>query len=584
MDAKEDIKAKLSVEEVAEDYLELKRAGRNHKALSPFSSEKTASLMISPEKQIWHDFSSGKGGDMFTLVMELEGVDFKGALEILAKKAGIDLSKYQRGDGGRSKLKNRLLEANELAAKFYQVHFSKNKEAWDYIFKKRGYTKETALAFRLGYSPNNGDALVKFLQSKKFTSDEIQKAGLATFRYNRLNDMFRGRIMVPLMDSRGQVIGFTARLLAADDNGPKYINTPMTMLYDKSRHAYGLNLAKDDIRKSKFVVVVEGNMDVVASHQAGVKNVVATAGTAMTEQHLKELMRFSDDIRIAFDQDQAGLNATERMIPVASKVGAKISIITVPQGKDPDELIKKDPGLWVQAINTYDYATDWLIKQYTTKLDLSSGSGKKQLTDTVLPVVAQLTDSVERDHYLTKLAELLEVSKPALMHKLSEQKAPKKRYKPTKVVKIPKEASDALKTQNHFISIVLVNPELRKYLKPVRDDMLADENGQEVLRLLQRKPDFDAKNAQEVAKELLSRAEYCRILSVLYEELYGSLDNVELDYEAARLQSRVLKNYTKTKKAELAEQLRTADDEKTEELLQEVKKLDVLLKSAAGER
>ena len=583
MDAKEDIKSKLSVEEVAEDYLELKRAGRNMKALSPFSNEKTASLMVSPEKQIWHDFSSGKGGDMFTLVMELEGVDFRGALEILSKKAGVDLSQYQKGDSVRSKLKNRLLEANELAAKFYQVQFSKHKVAYEYILKKRGYTKETALAFRIGYSPNNGDALTKYLQGRKFTNEEIQKAGLATFRYGRMNDMFRGRIMVPLMDSRGQVIGFTARLLSPDDKGPKYINTAQTLLYDKSRHVFGLNLAKDAIRKEKFVVTVEGNMDVVASYQAGVKNVVATAGTAMTEQHLKELMRFSDDIRIAFDQDQAGLNATERMIPTASKVGAKISIITVPEGKDPDELIQKDKSLWIQAVNTYDYATDWLINQYVNKLNMDSGSGKKTLTDTVLPVVAQIEDSVEKDHYIGKLADLLDVTKSALSSKLKQQKVPSKRLKKVTPNKVSKTDADALKTQNHFVSIMLVNPKLRKYLKSIRSEMLVDDNGREVLRVLQKKPDLDTKDAKEVAKELKKCSEYCRILSVLYEELYGSLDNVELDYEAARLQGRVMKNYAKTKKAELAEKLRKANDAETEELLQEVKKLDVLIRTAAGE-
>src|SRR5690606_9102176 len=207
MDAVEDVKSRISIEDVIGEYVEVKRAGRNLKALSPFSNEKTPSLMVSPEKQIWHDFSSGKGGNMFSFVMEMEGVAFKGALEILARKAGIDLSQSRSGaSAARGKQKTRLQEACELAARFYQVQFSKNAQARDYILKKRDFSKDTALEFKIGYSPNTGHAVVDFLKSKKFTDEEIKRAGLATDRYGRMNDMFRGRVMFPLADARGQII------------------------------------------------------------------------------------------------------------------------------------------------------------------------------------------------------------------------------------------------------------------------------------------------------------------------------------------------------------------------------------------
>jgi DNA primase len=233
MDAVEEIKNRLAIEDVIGEYVQLKRAGRNFRGLSPFNSEKTASFMVSPEKQIWHDFSSNKGGNMFSFVMEMEGVDFKGALELLARKAGVDLDQYRQnqGNGGRNGLdKERLYEALDVCAKFYQVQLSANKEALKYVLEGRRLTKASILLWRLGYSPNNGTALYDYLTKQGFSEQEISKAGLISKRAGRVSDMFRGRLMIPLQDPQGQVIGFTARQLDGDDFGPKYINTPQTVL------------------------------------------------------------------------------------------------------------------------------------------------------------------------------------------------------------------------------------------------------------------------------------------------------------------------------------------------------------------
>ena len=220
-----------------------------------------------------------------------------------------------------------------------------------------------------------------------------------------MGDMFRGRIMIPLADAQARIIGFTARILEDDPQAPKYINTPQTLLYDKSRHVFGLHLAKDAIRRSNYAVVTEGNLDVIASHQAGVRQVVATAGTALTEQHLKALSRFTGDIRLSFDADKAGLAATERAIPIASKVGVALSIVTIPSGKDPDELIKQSPKTWEEIIQKPKYALDWLMERYQKSLDLRSAQGKKEFSDVILRVVSSLTDPVEREHYVGEINE-----------------------------------------------------------------------------------------------------------------------------------------------------------------------------------
>lgn len=576
MDAVEEIKSRLSIEDVASQYFELKRSGRNFKALSPFTSEKTPSLMISPEKQIWHDFSSGKGGDMFSLVMELDGLDFRGALELLARQAGVELEQYKSRGGGKQK--ERLYEALELAAKFYQVQFSKSKYTLEYVFKKRGYTKDTALAFRIGYSPNTDDALTKFLRSKGFRDEELKQAGLSTKRYRGMGDMFRGRLMVPLMDGTGRVVGFTARILTDDKNAPKYINTPQSPIYDKSRHVFGLHLAKEAIRKQNFAVAVEGNLDVVASYQAGVRNVVATAGTAMTEYHLKALNRFTDDIRLAFDQDKAGLNATERAIPIAGKVGVNLSIVTVPEGKDPDELIKKDPKQWVDVIEKPQDAVEWVMDRYRQLLNLSSAVGKRQYTDKVLDVVKNVQDPVQQEHYMHLIAEELSIGVDALRTKLLQQKvSPQKARKPIKAELVSKPDADLIRAQNQLLALTYALPSLRSFLDKLTTHMMPEERAQKLMNFLKANPDFN--DQKHTPAELRELADYVKMLRLLYEELYQRLDVAELRYESTRLQTRLVETFVKMQKARLAQMMQRANEEQTEALLEKAKELDILLKS-----
>lgn len=581
MDAKDEIKQRLSIEDVIGEYVQLKRAGRNWKGLSPFGAEKTPSFVVSPDKQIWHDFSSGRGGDVFSFVMEVEGLDFREALELLARRAGIDIEQYQKGPKGPSgKSKERLYEALELATKFYQAQFAQNKTALEYVLSKRAFTKATALEWRLGYSPNNGKALVDFLQNKGFTAEEIKLAGLSSQNYRGLGDMFRGRLQIPLCDPAGRVIGFTARLLADNPQAPKYINTPSTPLYDKSRHVFGLHLAKDTIRKSKFVVMAEGNLDVIQSHQAGVRQVVATAGTALTEPHLKALSRLTGDIRLSFDADKAGLAATERAIPVAAKVGVSLSIITIPSGKDPDELIRQDVKVWQDIITKPQYAVDWLIERYAGLLDVGSAMGKRELSDVVLRVVRQLPDPVEQDHYMGKLADLLSVNKQALTTKLAgvpDETVPirQRQIKPQTKQAVNREQFEKERTQEHFLALVLLQPKLRPLLEKLTVDMISSEEGKKVFNFLLAHPDYDGTDKAAVQEF----AEYVKILSLVYETLYQDLEPTELAPEANRLQAKLIARYVQSKKQELITAMQSADPEQSDQLLKEVAKLNELLRT-----
>jgi DNA primase len=588
MDAVEDIKSRLSIEDVVGEYVQLKRSGRNFKGLSPFSGEKTPSLMVSPEKQIWHDFSSGKGGDMFSFVMEVEGLDFRDTMDLLARKAGVDLSQYQgrRGDSN-AKQKERLYEALEQAAKFYQVQFSKTKDAYEYVLGKRQFSKDTALEWQLGYSPTDGKALMDYLLSRKFSLDELKGAGLVTQRYKGAGDMFRGRIMIPLHDPQGRVVGFTARLLKDDKNAPKYINTPQTILYDKSRHVYGLHLAKDAIRKSGFVVLVEGNLDVIASHQAGVRQVVATAGTALTEPNLKTLSRFTDDVRLSFDADKAGVAATERAIPIASKVGIGLSMITIPSGKDPDELIKQSKDTWLQVIDQPQYALDWLMERYRGLLDVSSARGKKQFSDILLPIIRKLQDSVEQDHYMVEVAQILGVSRDALDKKLVRQPGREEMLikKPAVgLAALDRASVEYRRIQDHVMALLLFHPSLRLHAVLLTEEMFTAGQAKYIFRYLRKYPDYQGDGSDIIeglnAKQVQSLQDYAKILLLQHEELYGDVEDIELGYEMTRLQARLIEQYIKHEKQNLTQQLGRADEEMTRQILVRVKELDTLLNKA----
>ena len=412
-DAKDEIKSRLSVEDVVGQYVELKRAGRNFKGRSPWGVDKTPSFMVSPEKGIWHDFSANKGGDIFTFIMEVEGIGFREALEKLAAQAGVDITKYHGGDAKVAQKKARAREALNLAARYYQACLARNKSVCEYVFYQRNLNRKTVEEFKIGYAPNASKAMVAALKKRGFTEQELDTAGLL----NRFKgDLFRGRMTVPFIDTTGDVIGFTARVL--DKSEPKYLNTPETLLFNKSKYIFGLYQAKEAIRRSGYVVIVEGNMDVISSHQAGVKEAVATSGTAMTEHHLKTLSRLTPDIRLAYDGDAAGVRATERAIMMAGDLGIDLTVISDYHGaKDPDELIQQDPKLWQKAVAERVPAVDWLLTKYEENLNLTSAPDKRKYSDVALRLLSYIKDEVERASYEAKVAQKLGVETSILREK-----------------------------------------------------------------------------------------------------------------------------------------------------------------------
>ncbi|HEX5448220.1 MAG TPA: DNA primase [Candidatus Saccharimonadales bacterium] len=584
MDAPSEVKSRLNIEDVVSEYVQLKRAGRNFKGLSPWTNEKTASFIVSPEKQIWHDFSSGKGGDIFSFVMEMEGLDFKGALEQLARKAGVDLDQFKGSKPGVSaQLKNRALEVLELSTKFYQRQLAANRPAYEYLAKQRGFSKQTILAWRLGYAPNTGSALTNFLTKHSFTTDEMKRAGMIFQRQTHSSDMFRGRIMIPLADSSGQIVGFTARLLADEPDAPKYINTPGTVTYDKSRQIFGLHMAKEAIRKTGFVVVVEGNLDVISSWQAGVTNVVASAGTAMTEDHLKALKRFTGDIRLSFDTDRAGIAATERIIPLAGKAGVELKIITIkdPDVKDPDELIRKDVHFWNQAIEEAQYAPDWLIDRYKEEYDLSTAVGKKAFTDTLLGTIRRLSDPVEQEHYLKLIAKLTDTSLEAVQAKFSSKPSQTTILKRAKTADQPidKAQVEFQRLQDHFLAMLLMEPNLRGLTKGCRPEFFTEGPSRQIFYFIKQNPEY--KLGPKPSAQLQVEPNYVNILVLQFEELYQGVPTEDLQEQATHLKRRLIDRYVKIQKNQLAAAMRqTADDKEIKTLISQVDKLNELIKSA----
>lgn len=534
-DAKEEIRARLAVEDVVGQYIELKRAGRNFKGHSPWGTDKTPSFMVSPEKGIWHDFSSNKGGDIFTFVMEMEGITFREALEKLAQQAGVELKRYSGDDRKMAEYKARLYEALELATKYFQFCLTKNKAVMNYVFYKRNLNKNTVEKFRIGYAPKSGRALVDFLTKRGFTKKEIEDAGLV----NRFGgDLFKGRMTVPLMDVSGRVIGFTARIIEKDENSPKYLNTPETLLYNKGRHIFGLSQAKDAIRRSEFVVVVEGNMDVISSHQAGVCEAVATAGTAMTEMHLKSFSRMTNDIRLAYDGDEAGVRAAERAISMASKFGIYLSVIDDYHGcKDADELIQKDPKLWQAATQSYRPALEWLLEKYEGKFNLKTEKGFAEYATTAKELIDDVEDAVLREKYERIVSDRLGISLEAFRAK----KVAKPEKKMKKNVAIKGEKAEISRAEKNLAALVKNGPVELEDFEPMAG--LDDDE-----------------------------------LALIFDELYAKLDKVGREREAKNLLKKVLRERLEAERANLAEEIRKAeeaeDDDKVDELLREMQKID----------
>ncbi len=377
--------------------------------------------------------------------------------------------------------------------------------------------------------------------------------------------MFRGRMTVPLMDGTGQVIGFTARIIVDDPKAPKYLNTPQTLLYDKGRHVFGLSQAKEAIRKNDYAVIVEGNLDVVSSHQVGIRPVVATAGTAMTEFHLRALARLSGNVRLAFDGDKAGLAATERAIPIAQSVGVDLTIITLKgDAKDPDELIQHDPKLWQQSIDQAQPVVDWVLEQYQAREDITTALGKRRFTTAALAVVCSLSDAVERDHYLQVIAKMTGSSLDALGTKLSQVGAKEeKQLKPVAIKVQESELNDDSSYQDNALAVALIDGAVHDLFVELKPEMFAGEGRQSLVRYILDHPGAPIK---DTPPELQKYDTYVKIVLLKADTRYADWSEKDRYFETARLLRQLTTEHKKQQKDSLDRQLRDAEDQGDETL------------------
>jgi len=418
----DEIKNRLDIVEVISSYIKLEKVGANYRALCPFHSEKKPSFFVSPARQIWHCFGAcNEGGDIFKFVMKIEGVEFGDALRILAKRAGVELKPR---DPVLQTARKRLYDICEIAAKFFEKQLSSTKKGSkvkEYLHK-RGIKDESIYEWRLGYAPDFKDALSKFLKSRGFKEEEIIKAGLAIRKdEGGIYDRFRSRIIFPIFDLNSQVIGFGGRIFGKEDEVAKYMNIPNTLLYDKSKVLYGLNKSKMFIRQEDNCVLVEGYIDAIMSYQAGVKNVVAVSGTALTPFHLKILKRYTNNLTTSFDMDVAGNSATKRGINLAQKEEFNIRVVIMPKGLDPADIILQHPEDWKNLVKSAKTIMEFYFESAFSSHDASTAEGKKEISNILIPVIANIPNKIEQSHWIGELSKKLGVSEQSIEEEIKRQ-------------------------------------------------------------------------------------------------------------------------------------------------------------------
>lgn len=422
---KQELKSRTDIVDVISGYVHLKRAGRNMQGLCPFHNEDTPSFSVSPEKNMFHCFGCKASGDVITFIMRIENIEYLEAIKLLAQRAGLEIPESSSKDEGLSRLKNRIYEANREAAKFYnqQLYSQQGKRALQYLYN-RGLTDTVIRHFGLGYSPQSRFELLHHLKEKGFKEDELVKANLANLskKGRGCYDSFSDRVMFPIIDLRGNVIAFGGRVMAADVQ-PKYLNTSDTPVFSKKHNIYALNFAKNKIKNDR-IILVEGYMDVIALHRTGFEETVATLGTALTKEQAKIISRYCKEVVICYDSDNAGQQATERAIDIFRSIGLNIKILTVPNGKDPDEFMKAygDEGhsrfsyLLSRCGNDIEYRINKLRSGY----DVDDTEQKVQFLTECAKIVAAIENSIERDAYIQQLSDEFGIERNAVAEQVQK--------------------------------------------------------------------------------------------------------------------------------------------------------------------
>jgi DNA primase len=554
------IKDRLSIEEVVSSYIQIEKAGKNLKARCPFHNEKTPSFYISPDRGSYYCFGCGAKGDIFTFVEQFEGLDFYGALKQLAQKAGVTLSTKNEGASNQV-----LYDILEETKNFYQKNLEKNKSATEYLLE-RGLEKETIKEWEIGFANESWDDLYLYLKTKNFKEVDIEKTGLIKKRdsgsgyYNR----FRNRIMFPIFDSIGRTVAFTGRLFATDSKEAKYVNSPETELFTKSRILYGFNVAKTAIRKNNFSILVEGQVDIILAHQTGYKNAVASSGTALTEGQLQMINKISNRLIIAYDADKAGIKASERAWQMALELGMDIKIAKMPSGSDPADLIKKSKKEWVDVIKNSVPIIDYMIEN----VKLSEKDPRKLISainKEVIPYISKLNSEIEKAHYIKKLKELFNVEEEVIWREVNK-KTGQTQIKTTSAVILEKTMEDLTEKQIIGLYFWIQNRSMGDKLSVYEKKLLEFLDVMELESLKERNKEFQDQLIFYIDSQKIDEKK-------MDNEIEQSLYNYKL---------KTLKNKRLKLKIAIADAEKKDDDEEIKKILKEIDSLSKIITDLSG--
>jgi len=474
-DQVEEVKQKVDIVETIGQHVTLKKAGRHYKGLCPFHSEKTPSFIVSPERQSFKCFGCGEGGDVITFLTKYDGMSFLEALEMLAKKVGITLTNYR--PTAQDVAKKRMLEIMSVAGEFYRYLLTEHKVgegAREYL-NKRGIGKEASQLFGLGYAPKQWQGVSEYLTKKRgFQMEELLAVGLVIrSEGGRYYDRFRGRVMFPLRDHKGSVVGFSGRTLVADTKEAKYINSPETAIYHKSQMLYGLWENRQEIRKKDQLIIVEGELDVLPSYQAGVKHVVAIKGSAFTEEMGRLIGRYTKNVVYALDADAAGQEAIKRAVIVGEKIDLSIRVVQIVEGKDPGDVATADGQKWRELVKGATLYWDFLVTTACEKYDPTSGDGARMISQEVIPGLSSISNMVLRAHYAKKLAKILSVPEESIYEEIDRQLKRKELSSLKETVKKIEKGevkNRRDKVEEHLLSLALqFYPQVREDLAKVEE-------------------------------------------------------------------------------------------------------------------
>ncbi|CAG0943242.1 DNA primase [Candidatus Brocadiaceae bacterium] len=493
----ENIKAKLDIVDVIGSYVpDLKKAGVNFKARCPFHSEKTPSFTVNPSLQIFKCFGCGKVGDVIKFIEEIEHTDFADALKIAAEKAGIELTRESSSKNSKEKAeKEKLLNANWLTAKYYNYILTQHKsgkKGLEYATKKRKIDLQRIHDFLVGYAPNKTDNLKKFLISKGFEEKDLIRWGLLVERNNKTIDKFRERLIQPIFNLKGEVVAFSGRYIGSIKEAPKYLNSPETLVYKKKEMLYGLHQAKEFLKDNNFLILVEGNIDILSSHRVEIGNIVAPLGTALTINQAKLIKRFGEYVYFCFDTDAAGTKALIRGMGIAEEIELKHKVIDLTGYQDADDLIKAVPEEWKVRIENAKQTMDYLIEKFSEDLDMGSAEGKSVFESRILPCLSLVKDEVLFNHYRKTIASILEVSENFIDSRANKLKAPALRHSgqtENEVVET-KPSNNTFNPDEKYLLQLLVYSNLLESSQFDADNFLSDST-KTVFTILKENPEVD---------------------------------------------------------------------------------------------